>query len=40
MFERLDAIVQKYQELSDQLISPEVLNDFNLLKKYSKEKVI
>lgn len=38
MFERLDAIVQKYQELSDQLISPEVLNDFNLLKKYSKEK--
>ncbi len=38
MFERLDAIVQKYQELSEQLISPEVLNDFNLLKKYSKEK--
>ena len=38
MFERLDTMVNKYNELSSLLSSEEVLNDYNLLKKYSKEK--
>ena len=38
MFERLDGIVDKYNELSEKLTSEEVFNDYNLLKKYSKEK--
>ena len=38
MKERLDNIVLKYQELTTKLTSPEVLQDFNLLKKYSKEQ--
>ena len=38
MFERLDAIVEKYEELSKELSSPEVLGDYNKLKKLSKEQ--
>lgn len=38
MFNRLDAIVAKYQELSEELVKPEVLNDFNKLKSLSKEQ--
>jgi len=38
MFERLDALVLKYHELEEKLSSSEVINDFNLLKKVSKEK--
>ena len=38
MFERLDTMVNKYDELTELLTSPDVLNDYNLLKKYSKEK--
>ena len=38
MFERLDAMVQKYDELTEKLSTQEVLNDYNLLKNYSKEK--
>lgn len=38
MFNRLDAIVAKYQELSEELVKPEVLNDFNKLKELSKEQ--
>ena len=37
MFERLENIVSKYQELQKELASPEVLNDYNKLKKLSKE---
>ena len=37
MFNRLDAIVDKYNELSKELVNPEVLNDFNKLKDLSKE---
>ena len=37
MFERLDAVVLKYDELTKELTSPEVLNDYNKLKKLSKE---
>ncbi len=38
MFERLDAISQKYEELTKSLSSPEVLEDYNKLKKLSKEQ--
>ncbi len=38
MFKRLDAIVEKYEELEKELSTPEVLNDYNKLKNLSKEK--
>ena len=38
MFERLDAIKVKYEELTEKLSSPEVLGDYNQLKKLSKEQ--
>jgi peptide chain release factor 1 len=38
MFERLDNIVKKYEELTELLSSSEVLNDYNKLKKLSKEQ--
>ncbi len=37
MFNRLDAIVEKYNELKEELVKPEILNDFNKLKQLSKE---
>ena len=36
MFERLDGIIDKYNELSEKLTTEEVFNDYNLLKKYSR----
>jgi len=38
MFNRLDAIVAKYDEVTKELVKPEVLNDFNKLKDLSKEQ--
>ena len=38
MFERLENIVNKYNELKEELTKPEVLNDYNTLKKLSKEQ--
>ena len=38
MIERLEAISDKYQELTEKLTSPEVLADYNELKKLSKEQ--
>ena len=38
MFERLENIVKKSEELKLELTKPEVLNDYNLLKKLSKEQ--
>jgi peptide chain release factor 1 len=38
MFERLEAIHQRYEELSRLLCDPEVLNDAAKLRKYSKEQ--
>ena len=38
MFNRLDGIVEKYNELKAELVKPEVLNDFNKLKELSKEQ--
>jgi peptide chain release factor 1 len=37
MFERLDAVTEKYEELTKRLTDPEVLGDYNVLKKLSKE---
>ena len=38
MFERLENILNKYNELKEELVKPEVLNDYGLLKKLSKEQ--
>ena len=38
MFNRLDAIVKKYEDIKDELVKPEVLSDFNKLKELSKEE--
>ena len=38
MFERLDAIETKYEELTKELTKPEILGDYNQLKKLSKEQ--
>ncbi len=38
MIERLEAIKDKYEELTKKLTDPEVLNDYNQLKKLSKEQ--
>ena len=38
MFERLDNICKKYEELKEELTKPEVFNDYNTLKKLSKEQ--
>ncbi len=37
MFERLENILKKYEELKIELTKPEVLSDYNHLKKLSKE---
>ena len=33
MFNRLDAMQEKYEEVTKRLADPEVLNNFNLVKK-------
>ena len=38
MFNRLDAIVKKYEDIKEELVKPEVLSDFNKLKELSKEE--
>ena len=38
MFERLENILKKSEELKIELTKPEVLNDYNKLKKLSKEQ--
>ena len=37
MFERLELIKARYEELSNELINPEIVNDYNNFKKVSKE---
>ena len=37
MFERLELIKNRYEELANQLINPEIVNDYNNFKKISKE---
>ena len=38
MFERLEAIKERYEVLTEELSKPEVLGDYNQLKKLSKEQ--
>ena len=38
MFNRLDAIVKKYEEIKEEVVKPEVLSDFNKLTELSKEE--
>ncbi len=38
MIDRLETILNRYNELTDQLASQEVLNDYSLVKKLSKEQ--
>lgn len=38
MFERLDNIIVRYNELKNELVKPEVLNNYNTLKKLTKEQ--
>ena len=38
MIERLENIAAKYEELYQKLTSPEILQDFNTLKRISKEQ--
>ena len=38
MIERLELLTQRYIELNEELLKPEVLSDFNMQKKLSKEK--
>ena len=38
MFNRLDAIVKKYEDIKEELVKPEVLSNFNKLKELSKEE--
>ena len=37
MFERLDAIVNKYNELQNDLTNPEIMSDYTKIKILSKE---
>ena len=38
MIERLETILKRYEEVSQELLKPEVMNDYNLVKKLSKEQ--
>ena len=38
MIERLEKVLEKYNEIKEELVKPEVLNDYNKLKKLSKEQ--
>lgn len=38
MIERLEKVLEKYNELKEELVKPENLNDYNKLKKLSKEQ--
>lgn len=38
MFNRLENIKEKYEQLKEQLLDPDVLSDFNKVKKLSKEQ--
>lgn len=40
MIDRLNAMLEKYDELSNKLTSEEVLNNYELLKIFLKRKVI
>ena len=38
MIDRLELLTNRYNEINEELLKPEVLSDFNKQKKLSKEK--
>ena len=38
MFERLENVEKKYQELTEKLSDPNIINDYNQVKALSKEQ--
>lgn len=38
MFDQLDIVEERYEQLNELLSDPEVVSDSNLLRKYSKEQ--
>ena len=38
MFDRLQAVEERYEKLNELLSDPEIVNDPNKLRKYSKEQ--
>ena len=38
MIERLELLKSRYNEINEELLKPEVLSDFSIQKKLSKEK--
>lgn len=38
MFDRLDIVEERYEQLNEMLSDPEIVNDSDKLRKYSKEQ--
>ena len=39
MFDQLDIVEERYEQLNEMLSDPEIVNDSDKLRKYSKEQV-
>ena len=39
MKERLESIKERYQEITNELTNPEIMSDFQKIKKLSKDKI-
>ena len=40
MFDQLDIVEERYEQLNEMLSDPEIVNDPDKLRKYSKSKLI
>ena len=40
MFDQLDIVEERYEQLNELLSDPDVVNDADKLRKYSKEQVV
>ena len=40
MFDQLDIVEERYEQLNEMLSDPEIVNDSDKLRKYSKNKLI
>ena len=40
MFDQLDIVEERYEQLNEMLSDPEIVNDSDKLRKYSKEQAI
>ena len=40
MFDQLDIVEERYEQLNEMLSDPDVVNDSDKLRKYSKNKLI